>query len=92
MGRSNDDKRAFRSLTRGYTHWASGRLEQIDVNIKNPDYCHVRCVMKPSMKQGNYHTYLLLGSNGGLANVEKASCECAAGYDLIVEMIYSLLW
>ena len=43
----------FRALTRGYTHWASGRISQIEVNLENPMYCHVRSTMSPSMKQGN---------------------------------------
>ena len=34
---------AFRALTFGYTHWASGRLEQMEINL---DFCHVRCNMK----------------------------------------------
>ena len=40
----------FRALTRGYTHWASGRISQIEVNLENPMYCHVRSTMSPSMK------------------------------------------
>lgn len=79
VGRHSDDERAFRALSRGYTHWASGRIEQIEVNTLNPHYCHVRCTMMPSMKQGTYHIYMLLGWDGDLATVERASCECAAG-------------
>lgn len=48
---------AFRALFRGYTHWASGRIESIEANLKNVSYCHVRCSMKPSMKTGLYHIY-----------------------------------
>ena len=33
----------------------------------------------PSMKAGLYHVYLLLGKEGELATVERATCECAAG-------------
>lgn len=69
----------FRALTRGYTHWASGRISQIDVNLENPMYCHVRSTMTPSMKQGNYHVWLLLERNEDFATVLSATCECVAG-------------
>ena len=73
---------AFRALTRGYTHWASGRLEEMEVNTNHPEYCHVRCVMKPSMKTGAYHVYGLLKRDGQLATISLATCDCAAGYVL----------
>ena len=71
---------AFRALTRGYTHWASGRLQEMEVNTTHPAYCHVRCMMKPLMKVGLYHVYLLLGREGELATICSATCECSAGY------------
>ena len=75
------DEEAFGALTCGYTHWASGRLDQLSVNINNPKYCHVHATMKPSMKTGVYHVYLLLQSDDkGLASILSATCECAAGY------------
>lgn len=70
---------AFRALARGYTHWASGRLQELQVNTNNPLYCHVQCVMSPSMKAGTYHIYLLLGKEGDLATIRSAKCDCAAG-------------
>ena len=70
---------AFRALSRGYIHFASGRLEGIEVNINHPLYCHVRCTIKPSMKSGTYHVYLLLQRDGELATMCSATCECAAG-------------
>ena len=70
---------AFRALQRGYIHWASGRLSQIEVNCQHPKFCHTRCSMTPSMKSGVYHVYILLGREGQLATIEKATCECAAG-------------
>lgn len=70
---------AFRALQRGYIHWASGRLSQIEVNCQHPKFCHVRCSMTPSMKSGVYHVYVLLGREGELATIEKATCQCAAG-------------
>ena len=70
---------AFRALTRGYNHWASGRLDQLEVNMMHPQYCHVRGMCTPSMKPGTYHVYLLLARDGELANIETATCECAAG-------------
>ena len=70
---------AFRSLQRGFTHWASGRLAKMEVNCRHPQFCHVRCQMTPSMKQGLYHVYILLGREGGMAMIRTATCECAAG-------------
>ena len=60
VGRKGDEG-AFRALARGYNHWASGRLEQLEVNVNHPEYCHVRCSMKASMNSSTYHVYLLLG-------------------------------
>ena len=79
VGRTGDQG-AFRALARGYTHWSSGRLEEMDVNTNHPEYCHVRCTMTPSMKCIPYHIYLLLGRDGELATICSATCECAAGY------------
>ena len=53
-------KGAFRALSCGYVHWASGRRETLEVNYRNPTFCHVRCTMKPSMKDGSYSMYVLL--------------------------------
>ena len=70
---------AFRALARGYTHWASGRLEQMEVNIQHPEFCHVRCCMRASMKADIYKVYILLGCCGNFATISTATCECAAG-------------
>lgn len=75
----NKTEGAFRALQRGFIHWASGRLDRLEVNCRHPHFCHVRCNMTPSMKAGIYHVYLLLGKEGQLATIEKATCECAAG-------------
>ena len=69
----------FRALTRGFTHWQSGRIDNLEVNVQHPLYCHVRSKMKPSMKQGSYCVSVLLGREDGFANVLSATCECAAG-------------
>ena len=74
------DEGAFRALSRGYIHFASGRIEEIEVNVNHPMYCHVRSILKPSMKSGTYHTYLLLERDCELAIIYSATCECAAGY------------
>ena len=79
------DHGAFRALARGYAHWASGRLQQMEVNTNHPNFCHVRCIMRPSMKSGIYQVHLLLGRDGALATIQSATCECAAGY--VVEFI-----
>ena len=73
------DQGAFRALSRGYTHWASGRLEEIQVNTSNPLCSHVKCKTKPSMKVGVYNTYILLRREGELACIQCATCECPAG-------------
>ena len=70
---------AFRALNRGYVHWSSGRLGAIEMNFRHPLYCHVKCTAVRSMRAGKYAVYILLGREGNLAAVRKATCECAAG-------------
>ena len=70
---------AFRALTRGYNHWASGHLNHIEVNTMHPNYCHVRSTCVPSMKPGKYQVYLLLSQENDAVKIECATCECAAG-------------
>ena len=70
----------FRTLYRGYNHWASGRVEKIEININDPSYCFVRCSVVPSMKTGIYKVDLLLKKNStGYGEIHTASCQCAAG-------------
>ena len=78
VGRSGGEG-AFRALARGYVHWASGRMEKLEINIQNPLFCHVRCTMKPSMKSGTYKVYVLLERDGTFGQVKSATCGCAAG-------------
>ena len=78
-GNSSDKGGAFRALQRGFVHWSSGRLQHLEVNYKNPLYCHVRCQMTPSMKLGQYSVYVLLSRDGPFASIQCASCQCAAG-------------
>ena len=88
VGRDGDEG-AFRALDSGYNQWASGRLEEMEVNTNHPEYCHVRCKMKPSMKSGIYNVYLLLARDGKLATtICEATCECAAGYVLTLRLVY----
>lgn len=77
-GREKTDG-TFRALSRGYTHWASGRIERVEANFNNPEYCHVRSSMKPSMKQGSYNVWILLEKVGHFATIRRATCQCAAG-------------
>ena len=70
---------AFRALTRGYNCWASGRIDQVEINTMHPTYCHVRCTCTPSMKPGKYQVYLLLLREDHGTKIETATCECAAG-------------
>lgn len=76
---SSESQGAFRALTRGYNHWASGRLDQLEVNTAHPHYCHVRGTTTPSMKPGSYHVYLLLCQEGEVTTILTATCQCAAG-------------
>ena len=70
----------FRALYKGYNHWASGRVEKIEININNPSYCFVRCCVVPSMKAGVYKVNLLLRKDSaGYGEIQTASCQCAAG-------------
>ncbi len=78
VGRAGEEG-AFRALARGYTHWASGRLQVLKVNTNNPSYCHVQCTTSPSMKTGTYRVYILLGEEGNFATICSAKCDCAAG-------------
>ena len=71
---------AFRALQRGFVHWSCGRLDHIEVNVKHPRFCHIRCKATPSMKSGLYQVTLLLGRDGDVASICRATCECAAGY------------
>ena len=70
---------AFRALSREYVHWKSGHINNIEVNMKHPNYCHVKCSVKPSMKQGLYHVYMSLQRNDEHGTVVAATCESAAG-------------
>lgn len=78
VGRRTNLEGAFRALKRRYTHWASGRVDKVEVNINHPEYCHVRSTMKPSMKKGLYTVYLLL-TNKKPTSVMEATCQCPAG-------------
>ena len=62
----------FRALSRGYTHWASGHVERIEVKCNNSLYCHVQSVMKPSMRQGSYRIWIVLKCTGQFATVSHA--------------------
>ena len=77
----------FRALTRGYIHWASGRMDQMEINTRHPEFCHVKCCMNPSMKPGVYHVYILLRRDGEVGNVCTATCECAAGYVYVTHIV-----
>ena len=46
--------RCFQSFVTWIPHWASGRLQELKVNLNNPLYCHVQGTMAPSMKAETY--------------------------------------
>lgn len=74
---------AFRALKRGYIHWASGRINKLELHTLHPLYTFLWCWIIPSMKPGTYLVKLILkkqtfGSQV-TGSVHQASCECAAG-------------
>ena len=48
VGHSGSSEGAFQALKHRYVHWASKRVEKIEVNTNNPLYCHVCSTIKPS--------------------------------------------
>ena len=76
-------KRAFCALTRGYVHYASGRVKSIEVHNQNASYAFVRSSMIPSMKPGQYKVKIMLKKEyvqqECVGKVVQASCDCAAG-------------
>ena len=75
------DDQCRQNPARGFTHWASGHLEHLEININNPSYCHVRSNMKPSMKLASYDVYLLLErTKEDMASIRTTTCQCTAGY------------
>ena len=78
-GADDDGNKTFRTLYRGYNHWASGRVDKIEVNAQNHFFCFVRCVVTPSMKPGSYKVNLVLSCENGYGRIKRASCQCAAG-------------
>ena len=68
----------------------SGHIDCLDTNTQHPEYCHIQSVMKPSVKPGGYHVWLLLGRDGPCASIQCATCECAAGCMPFVDFV--VLW
>ena len=79
VGHRTNCEGAFRALKHGYGHWASGRLARIDVNVDNPEYCHVRATTKPSMKPVSYNMGLLLKKNKPLKTSLKQLANVLCG-------------
>ncbi len=75
-----EGSKTFRALYRGYNHWASGRVDKIEVNTQNPLYCFIQSSITPSMKPGSYKVNLLLSCGpAGYGEIKTGSCQCAAG-------------
>ena len=85
----DDGRNTFRALTRGYIQWSSGRIQMMSVNLQHPINSHnIESTMRPSMKAGSYHVWIMLGKNDlGYAHVLRATCGCAAGY--ILELMHA---
>jgi len=68
--RQDDGRSTFRALARGYIQWSSGRIQMMSVNLQHPINCHIESTMRPSMKSGSYHVWIMLGKNDlGYAHV-----------------------
>lgn len=90
--KNTSGSKAFRTLQWGFTHWSAGRLDHLEINYKNPVYCHVRWEMTPSMKPGVYHVYILLAHDGDYVSIPVATCECAAGWADNCALAHHLFW
>ena len=67
----------FRSLTRGYKFWASGRIQGLQMNTCNPHLSFAKAKVFPSMKQGMYEVSSMIDVTK--QRVESARCKCVAG-------------
>lgn len=54
-------------------------MEKLEINTQNPMFCHVQCLMQPSMKSDSYKVYALLEKDVTSGQVKSATCGCAAG-------------
>ena len=69
----------FCALYRGYNHCTLGSIEKLEININDPSYSFVCCVV-PSMKTGIHKVNLLLKKDStGYGEIYTTSCQCAAG-------------
>ena len=75
--------KTFRALTRGYAHWASGRILKLEIHTVHPLCAFVRCAMIPSMRAGSFIVTILLKREAvhgqDIASIGQATCQCAAG-------------
>ena len=74
---------AFRALKQGYKHYASGRLNKLEIQTLHPGYAFVRSSVIPSMRSGMYKVKLVLQkrliNEKLVGSIHEATCECAAG-------------
>ena len=79
---------AFLALNRGYIHWSSGRLGQIEINLKNPSFCHAQmCCNSTNENREVQRLSTTRETRRAIATVKKATCECAAGYVLCLHYL-----
>lgn len=76
-------KKSFRALKRGYIHFSSGRVRNIEVQNRNQTYTFIRSSMIPSMKAGTYRVTMILKKEiveqECIGSIARATCDCAAG-------------
>ena len=75
-------KKAFRALKRGYIHFSSGRVKNVEIQNRNPTYMFIKSSMIPSMRSGTYKVTMILKKEfvqeQCVGNIVQASCDCAA--------------
>jgi len=54
----DNGRSTFRALARGYTHWASGHINTILVNLQHPINCHIESIMR---QYSSYRVWIMLG-------------------------------
>ena len=60
---------AFRALSWGYVHWKLGRINNTEVNLKHPNYCHVK-MYSETINEARHLPHLSICYCRGMVNME----------------------
>lgn len=75
--------KTFRALKRGYIHFSSGRVSNVEVQNRNQTYTFIKSSMIQSMKTGMYKVAMVLKKEfigqECVGSIVGATCDCAAG-------------